>query len=251
MGPGLELKIIALHGFLGAAEDWAPVREAAAIPIEALDYTVMPGLRPQDADLTQWGSSFHSWLQQTHPEQKPVLLGYSQGGRLAMSAFRANPDRYAGLILLSSNPGMDDGDQAGRATRLQHDEAWAQRFERDEWSILMKDWNSQAVFAGGGVEPQRLETPAGRTIASASLRAWSLAKQPDQREVLRQAGERVLLLSGETDTKYQSLAQSVFAGLDRDSRTRVLAGAGHRVLFDAPIGVARLLREFLVQNHLR
>lgn len=251
MGPVLELKTIALHGFLGRASDWEPVQDAAKMPIEALAYTETAGLRPQDTDLASWGRAFITWLDRTTPQERPVLLGYSQGGRLALSAFRADPERFAGLVLLSTNPGFAEDDLKSREARVKHDESWARRFEQDPWSVLMKDWNSQSVFAGGGVEPERPESSQARENAASSLRSWSLAKQPDQRDLIRKFSDRILLVSGERDPKYRELAESTLTSSERGLSLRTVPMAGHRLLFDAPREIGILLREFLLQNQLR
>src|SRR5205085_576420 len=131
--------IVALHGFLGRASDWDFLRDAG-LEVEARELDDIP----------------------PHGD---VLLGYSMGGRLALQAL-LDGAAYRRAVIVSAGLGIED--DAERASRRASDERWAQRFERDEWESLMRDWNAQPIF--GGHAPVRRERDFDRARLGTALR---------------------------------------------------------------------------------
>ena len=111
--------ITCLHGFLGNPRDWDFLRDAG-FEIET---------PPLDAI----------------PAHGDILLGYSLGGRLALQALLAGAN-YKRAILVSTGLGIED--ESARAARRASDEAWAQRFESEDFETVIADWNAQPVLAG-------------------------------------------------------------------------------------------------------
>src|SRR3954466_10003273 len=79
------------------------------------------------------------------PQRGEILLGYSLGGRLALQALLAGA-HYECAIFISTGLGIDD--EVARQARRASDEAWAQRFENDDWDAVINAWNAQPVLAG-------------------------------------------------------------------------------------------------------
>ena len=196
------MKILALHGFLGRGSDWDFLREAG------FDVVAPDDLRDRPA--------------------ADIILGYSLGGRLALHA--AND--YDLAVIISA--GITPGDAARKAS----DEAWARRFESDNWQTLMRDWNAQSVF--GGHDLRRDEQP--RAPLARALREWSPAvlMPPD----LRTISTRVLWIAGERDAKYVDEGRRAVALLP-NATLSIVEGAGHRVPFERPDAVVALLRDAL------
>ncbi len=61
--------------------------------------------------------------------ERPVIAGYSMGGRLALYLALRHPDRCAGLFLESASPGLEDAGE--RAARRAADGEMATRLEDD------------------------------------------------------------------------------------------------------------------------
>lgn len=238
----MGVTVIALHGFLGQPSDWDQV--AALIPeAEWLtpDYTRDPLLSPNSAPLAEWGEAFARWLVRENKMENPLLVGYSQGGRLALHALEKMPGFFRAAVIVSAQPGMPDASFIDRSARRSHDETWAHRFEREPWKDVLEAWNSQPVFAGDRNEPPRVERPDSRELAAACLRRWSSAGQKDFRHVIEKQARSLEWVVGERDRKYTAMSEelaSKFPAL----RTHRIPGCGHRVPFDAPAALAEIIR---------
>ncbi len=204
------MRIVALHGFLGLPSDWS-------ILDGSFDYEAVDLWRTSDLPLSQ---------------NRPVLLGYSMGGRLAMKFALEHPERWSGAVLVSAHPGLSEGHDA----RLASDLEWARKFREMPWEELMHEWNSQAVLRGRALP--RLESDFNRERLARALDEWSLGRQPNLRADLERLPIPALYVTGADDKKFTSLMK----GLEQHV---VVEGAGHRVPWDQPEKFRTLLRDFL------
>jgi len=246
-GSSLPHRLQCLHGFLGQPEDFAPLAAALAVAHPTLAVAPLP-LWPDTA------LPLAAWATRHRAAARPgdVLLGYSMGGRLALTSFLHPDSPHAALIAVAAHPGGLDAN--ARAARLAHDRRWAERFLAAPWAPLVADWNAQAVFAGRTPPNPRPEALADRPALAAALTHWSVAHQPDLRPLLAAERRPVLWVVGADDPRYTALA----ATLPRDNpqqRILVLPGAAHRVPWEAPDAFAAAVAAFLatlptIQTHM-
>ncbi len=207
-----KMVITALHGFLGQGSDWDFLRDAGfAVDTPSLDAI---------------------------PPQGDVLLGYSLGGRLALHALLGGA-HYSRAIFVSAGLGVED--EAARAARRAADEAWARRFEHDDWETLMRDWNAQPLF-GGQVVP-RDEHDYDRAALAHALRAWSPGALSPVAARLRELTVPTLWIAGANDAKYTAEAARGAAGSRGEAV--IVGGTGHRVPWEAPDVLSETIRSFV------
>ncbi|MGZ7032221.1 MAG: alpha/beta fold hydrolase [Thermoanaerobaculia bacterium] len=190
--------ITALHGFLGLPSDWDFLREAG--------FTIETP--PLDAI----------------PDEGDVLLGYSLGGRLALQALVGGA-KYRRAVIVSARVSAPD------SNRRETDEAWARRFEHDEWRSVMRAWNAQPLF--GGHEMSRDERDFDRAALARTLREWSPAVLPSLVDRLRELPLPVLWIAGERDAKYVEEGRRAVALLPH-AELWICPGAAHRVPWEQP-----------------
>lgn len=178
---------------------------------------------PADWDFLPWPHS---------PNEGDVLLGYSMGGRLALQLLER--ERFTKAVIVSA--GLNAPDEARRA----RDAEWARRFESEEWSSLMRDWNAQPVFGGHVVE--RFERDYDRRELASQVREWSPAVLPPPR--LESIETPVLWIAGERDAKYVEIARTAVARLPH-AELWICPDAGHRVPWEQPEAFVERLRRFL------
>lgn len=242
--------VLFFHGFWGQASDFDFVQKNLTdhlphLSLKSWDYTKDPQLGPE-VFLSDWGDSFFAALN-SNTVLKPNLglqlndqpiqaVGYSQGGRLLLQAFQRAPDRFEKLVLISSHPGLQNFEE--REARLKNDRQWAQAFREENWQSLSDRWNSQAVFRGG-VEKPRMENDFNRETLALCLENWSLAHQPDFRDLIRKHNSKIHVIVGSEDSKYVELYQQ--AGI----RVQKAKGAAHRVPSDQPLILVEILKSIL------
>lgn len=161
-----------------------------------------------------------------------VLLGYSMGGRLALQMLESR--RFAKAVIVSA--GLNAPDEERRA----RDEEWARRFEREEWSALMRAWNAQPVFGGHHLE--RREEDYDRAELARELREYSPAVLPPPR--LESIATPILWIAGERDAKYVDIARRAVERLP-NAELWICPDAGHRVPWEQPEAFVSRLRAFL------
>lgn len=197
--------ITCLHGFLGSPRDWNFLRDAG-FEIET---------PPLDAI----------------PDHGDILLGYSLGGRLALQTLLAGAN-YKRAILVSTGLGIED--ESARAARRASDEAWAHRFESEDFETVMAAWNAQPVLAGPALPRTRDD------YDPRALREWSSGALPPVTSRLHELTIPTLWIAGARDTKYVAEAHRG-ASLAR-GRVVVVNDAGHRVPWEATGEFVKLLK---------
>ncbi|KYG67467.1 hydrolase [Bdellovibrio bacteriovorus] len=247
------MNLIFLHGFLGRPSDWALVK--AYLPfgdvhIYTPDYLKDPQLGPQNSFET-WAENFVKWTEKVVGGTKQnILVGYSLGGRLALHALEKKPDLWKKVVLISTNPGIEDaqhediGRSEERQKRWLSDAYWAEEFAKSPWETVLRNWNSQPVFKGGAAEPPRVETDFSREVLSLILTQWSLAQQRNMREVIAKYVQKIHWLVGETDEKFMALTEQLKNQI-RELQVDVVMGAAHRVPLDNPKGLGERINKLL------
>jgi 2-succinyl-6-hydroxy-2,4-cyclohexadiene-1-carboxylate synthase len=220
-----------LHGFLGRPSDFGFLSQTHV----ALDYLSVSDLSPMQCDLQSWGEAFWKHLEsQTLINQNadPIeLVGYSLGGRLALSAFAARPEKVSKLILLSTQFYFPKDEVASRKI---WDQQWANRFLSEPFTSVVTDWNRLPIFNGSRSEPERIEQDYSKKVLAKILTDWSPAIQPDYTQTLIDAKVPVLNLIGQHDDRYQKLSKRLQGSA---IQTRTIKDSGHRIWCDQPVEV--------------
>lgn len=258
--------IIALHGFLGLPADWdlvfknkggqsgADSKDTA--DVWAVDlWHQLAEIDESSADaFRDWARLFNESVERkfTHAraEDRPTLLGYSMGGRLAIHAMLARPDLYRSAVIVSAHPGL--ALESERASRRESDERWAERFLSEPWEELIAAWNSQGVLArpeisrsddGKAIRLERLEREFDRVRLARAMRLWSLGRQEDLRPQLARLQLPILFMSGGEDEKFTRLLSALT--LSPFQERQVVPSAGHRLPWDDPDEFRQRLEGFV------
>lgn len=220
--------ILALHGNLGTPEDWNLPGLPDIHTIDLWDHV--------DLDFHEFASELAGPL--SDGLEKPILAGYSLGGRLALHALAAFPDRWSGAVIVSAHPGLCCIED--RIVRRSSDVIWAERARTMKWSTFLDQWNAQPVF--GQVTPvlraRQESLEARRAAIATAFEIWSLGRQDDLRNRLGRFAGPIVWITGENDVRFTRLGAEM-AAVFPDFRHVVVPGAGHRVLEDAAEAVDR------------
>lgn len=179
---------------------------------------------------------------------RPVLVGYSMGGRLALYLALRHPARFAGLFLESGSPGLESLEE--RRSRREADESRAKRLESEDFGQFLEDWYRQPLFASLA----RDEALLRRTIEARwrndpgelarSLRGMGTGNQPSLWGELPGLQVPTLAVAGELDEKYVVVSR-LMADLSPLLGSVVVPGVGHNVRVEAPEVYLDSLSRFL------
>ena len=246
--------LLLLHGFMGSTATWAPFVPALAqrwrvIAVDLLGHGGSDA--PPEAERYTMERCVQDLLALLdHLEaRRPVVLGYSLGGRVALGLAAAAPDRLAGLALESASPGLLTPEE--RLARTRGDEALVDDLRRDGLPAFVERWQRLPLFDSQTALPQATRTTlraqrlANNPVGLAgSLCGLGTGRQAPLWDRLPGLDLPVLVVAGDLDTKFAALAQRMAADLPR-ARLALAPSAGHAVHLERPTWFLATIEAFL------
>ncbi len=251
---GAGMPLMLLHGFTGCAQSWDRLRAVAGREYAAIIPDLLGHGRtdaPEDPARYRIERCVEDLIAilDALAVERTHLLGYSMGGRVALAAAIAHPERIASLILESASPGLADA--AERQARIASDNGLAELAERDGIEAFVARWERTPLFATQDRLPEevrarlRAQRLANRSMGLAnSLRGLGTGVQPPLWERLGELRLPCLIMAGELDGKFMGLARKM-ADAIAGARIALVAGAGHTIHLEQPAAFTQLVMEFL------
>jgi len=231
---------VVLHGFTGDAGTMEPITSRLAGPVDVPD---LPGHGPgphpaddsaysidamADAVLARHAVPFH-------------MVGYSMGGRIALTAACRHPEQVRSLSLIGASAGLLDPDE--RAARASSDDVLAAQIECDLEGFV-DSWMANPLFAtqarlgSDALAAARAQRLGNDPVALArSLRANSTGRMRPLHHDLARCTMPVALIAGADDEKFVAIARELAAALP-SATVHVVEGAGHAAHLEQPDAVA-------------
>ncbi|HLT55488.1 MAG TPA: 2-succinyl-6-hydroxy-2,4-cyclohexadiene-1-carboxylate synthase [Bacillota bacterium] len=254
---GEGIPLVLLHGFTGSSATWRPLIPyfADTFQLVAVD---LPGhgktrcTTPRDMETVGEDlatlcrflgiDSFH-------------LLGYSMGGRTALSFAIRHPEMIRSLILESASPGLREEEE--RKQRRKNDEALAEKIIQGGIEEFVNEWENIPLFQSQKKLPaevrerirrERLEQDAYGLAMS--LKYMGTGKQPSYWEQLSRFAKPVLLICGEEDKKFVQLNEKMNT-LFPFSKLKICEKAGHAIHVENPDIFGKLVTEFIFEKEAK
>lgn len=246
--------VVLLHGFTGSVSTW---HETAALlqdrySIIAVDLTGH-GLTAAPAEVKRYTmeeqtADLHELLEKLAVDQ-PVMIGYSMGGRIALSYAVRYPHSLSALILESSSPGLRTLEE--RASRRQADNMLAERIEKEGMEWFIDYWQDIPLFHSQKKMPEERQAKVrGERLhqrkegLANSLRGIGTGSQPSNWERLQQLAMPVCLLTGSEDDKFIEIADEMEKLIPNACRA-VIKDAGHAIHVEKPVQFATMVKNCL------
>ncbi len=182
---------------------------------------------------------------------KPLVVGYSMGGRVALAAVCHDPRPFGALVLEAA--GLGPTNPAERSAAADRDLRNAARLRAEGIEAFMDYWEELPLFATQHALPDavraRIRAARLSNETEALARSFEHAGQhamPSRSsvlEALEKSGLPVLYLVGELDRKYRLLSEEVAALPGAEAY--VVSGAGHDTHLENPSAFVRCLTDFL------
>ena len=249
--------VLALHGFTGDGQDYAPIIETTRNIFQWITLD-MPGHgrtgSPKEKELYDSDALilYLRAVEQYFDLYHYHLLGYSMGGRAALHYALSFPARLASLVLVGTNPGLVDPDE--RFKRRRQEEALAEHILNSKVHSFIEKWLDQEILATQQniAQPTRIQMLARRyqnnpVGLANSLLGFGTGVMPVLWPQLQTLRIPTLLTSGSMDLKYSVIARAMHRFMPHAERTQIL-GAGHTAHLEKPAHFGRLLEEFLVES---
>jgi 2-succinyl-6-hydroxy-2,4-cyclohexadiene-1-carboxylate synthase len=226
--------VVFLHGFLGSPDEWNPMIESLDRPDSCLAASLPIA--------TDWRTGVDRLTVQL--PARFILVGYSMGARIALAIALNNPRRVCGLCLIAGHPGLES--QERRARRLR-DEAVARRLLDGPVSDFLYFWYRQPVFASISDATRdewiRQKQSLDRPYHANLLRCYTLGRQPNYWPRLAELNVPTLIVVGEQDDKYVSVAHTMQRAAPQ-LKLSFVPSSGHAVHREQPTVLREILQKF-------
>ncbi|NUP04619.1 MAG: alpha/beta fold hydrolase [Polyangiaceae bacterium] len=244
-------RIVLLHGMLGSPAGFdALIAEMTAAGVRA-EYLprVLPGHGAE-----RWGMELTSFdaVADAIAEDVPrgaTVIGYSLGGRLALSIATRHPGRVARVVAIGADLGIEV--ERERRIRRTWDRSHAELVRARGMEALVDAWEALPVFATQKDLPRSVldaqrrarmkHEPEGIAWALSTLGTGSMRPLYDGLERCRVP---IHLVAGALDEKFSAIARRAAQRLP-SSRAQLIEGAGHNPLLEKPRALAATLATLL------
>ncbi|WP_079510174.1 2-succinyl-6-hydroxy-2,4-cyclohexadiene-1-carboxylate synthase [Mesobacillus jeotgali] len=251
---GSGIPLILLHGFTGAASTWKPFcpmwgqySELLMVDLIGHGKTESPG------DMGRYNIEKVAYdlkiLLDQRGIEKADVLGYSMGGRTAITFASLYPERVRKLVLESTTPGLRNTED--REARILQDHKLAARIESEGLERFIDFWESIPLFRSQlnlseqvreQIRSQRLKNdPVG--LAN-SLRGMGTGAQPSWWNHLENFDFETLLITGELDEKFCGIAADMASKLPNPTHLTI-NGCGHAIHVEDSEKFGTIVSEFL------
>ncbi len=169
---------------------------------------------------------------------RPVIVGYSMGGRLALQSVINAPGAYSAVVALSAHPGFQQ--QTEREARIREDAVWA-KLLRENVELFWERWNQRGSLKDAPI-PER---PVFDSRWATLLETMGTGQQVYLAPLLGDSVlPPVLVVAGAQDEKFVALLKEFPSTV----KTHALNNSGHRLPLEAPEDLAKVLAPFIRQS---
>jgi 2-succinyl-6-hydroxy-2,4-cyclohexadiene-1-carboxylate synthase len=241
--PRATKTLVLLHGFTGSTKTWQHVIERLSddIRVFAIDL-IGHGLTASPTQLAPYTMDAQVAMLEAFFAARNLtsftLLGYSMGGRTALSYAMKHPERIEKLILESTSPGLAIEEE--RAARRESDAKLAARILDEGIEAFTNFWQDIPLFNSQKALPQavqaevRAERLAQNPIGLAnSLKGMGTGAQRSYWQTLATFERPVSLITGELDVKFYQKARDMQETLQKCSH-HVAKRCGHAIHVENP-----------------
>lgn len=238
-----------LHGFLGTERSFDHLAPLLGDEVTA-SCPLLPGHGDAKLPAEEGAAGFLATVDALAQliDTPQIVVGYSQGARLALCLAIRHREKVSRLVLESCHPGHRQ--RSERLRRRKGDDERSAQLLTHGLERFVDDWQALSLFDGlrrlpaADWQALRLRRLSHRPEGlSGALRTLGQGVQPDCWPALPALRIPTLVLTGALDTKYARIAKKMVGELPMAWR-RVFEGVGHSPHLEVPQAYADELRGF-------
>ncbi len=237
--------LVFLHGFLGSHQDFislgTQLNQYNCLLVDLPGHGKSLGL--PDRAYTLQGSAEAILDMLDHSKiDRPILYGYSMGGRLALYLALRWPDRFSAAFLESTSPGLATAVE--QSDRHQQDKRLAQSIQTD-FPEFLNNWYQANLFKSLKIHPSFPDLldrrhQNDRHELARSLLNMGTGSQPSLWSELPQAKIPLHLIVGTADSKFCAINQKM-QQLCPTAQLHAIPNIGHNLHIEAPDAIVQII----------
>ncbi|MEM7791476.1 MAG: alpha/beta fold hydrolase [Verrucomicrobiota bacterium] len=248
---------LALHGFTGRGSDFAPLEKQINGDWHCPD---LPGHGPQPLPDCSPEATYRLVEkvyadQRTTTSEPNILLGYSMGARAALFHALEHKGAWDALVLISSNPGIEDPQE--RQERIENDEILARKVEEDGVDQFLNYWiETPLIKSQKDLQlefRQRMQKARAEHTAiglATSLRQFGQGSCPNLWPRVKELSLPTLLITGQFDAKYTKISERLLDAINSEdgpkAKHAVIEGASHMPHLEQIDRSAGVINDFML-----
>lgn len=244
--------VIFLHGFTGCADDWNFIFDKLPskffpIAIDLIGHGKTDS--PEDQNHYTCSAIVHhlNSITESLGLKNFLIVGYSMGGRAALSFSLKYPHKVIAAVLESATAGIQDISQ--KKDRVEFDLLLAEKIKKEGVKSFTEFWFNMPLFARIKKLPAFEEIKNKRTANSVTglsngLCGFSTGLMPSYWERLSSIHFPVLLISGEFDLKYTGINKSMRTKFP-NAQHQIFSKCGHNTHLEKPELFTKFVVDFL------
>lgn len=246
--------IVALHGFTGSGQDFAAVADKRneMTAWYAPDF-LGHGQSDSPHDIKHYTiesfADYFDVMLAVLNITRPIILGYSMGGRAAIHYTITKPDDVRALVLIGATAGI--ADSSVREIRRKEDDKLAHHILSDDIELFARKWETKPIIATQKYIPEPYRKAVmerrrknKRSGLAKNLRAMGTGAMNPVWDNLKMITCPTLLITGETDHKFTRIAVEMEKQI-ASAEHSVIPDTGHAAHLESPEIVAEKLHAFL------
>jgi 2-succinyl-6-hydroxy-2,4-cyclohexadiene-1-carboxylate synthase len=251
---GEGFPLVLLHGFTGDSKTWNPFfkewgKNRKVIAIDIIGH----GQSDSPDDVKRYEmlcvAKDMKQILDLLKIEKTDLLGYSMGGRLALSFAIQYPHFVRNLVLESSSPGLITEQE--RASRVIQDRKLCDFIQKNGIEQFVEYWGNIPLFSSQrslpihkqeAIREQRLQNSVIGLCNS--LIGMGTGAQPSMWPHLHRLEANTLLVTGDLDQKFCRIAKDMQKEIKKVEWVNVL-GCGHAIHVEQPEKFGTIVSDFL------
>lgn len=238
--------VVLLHGFTQNSRCWGSFAGALDIDGRRLVAVDLPGHGGSSAQRAGLFDAAQMVADTCGPAD---YVGYSLGGRVLLHLAVLRPDVVRRAVLVGATAGIEDENE--RRARVMADEVIARQLDLaggDKTALydFLRRWLAGPLFRDLSEQAACIEERLRNDSAglASSLRLCGTGVQEPLWNRLSGLSMPVLLLAGENDERFSTLAHRMAGSIGPNAKVALVHGAGHACHLEKPVETAEMIESF-------